>query len=49
MAPGPFKRSGASEPIDSILHHNALDLLTLVQITLRLIRPAEAARLPRAG
>ena len=32
-----FVRTGASEPIRSILHHNALDLLTLVQVTLKLL------------
>ncbi len=32
-----FVRTGASGPIRSILHHNALDLLTLVQVTLKLL------------
>jgi uncharacterized protein YprB with RNaseH-like and TPR domain len=34
-----FVRCGVSDPVESILHHNALDLATLVQLTVRLTRP----------
>lgn len=37
-----FVRSGAAGPVGSILHHNALDLATLVQLTLKLATPLAA-------
>jgi uncharacterized protein YprB with RNaseH-like and TPR domain len=46
-----YVRTGESAPIEKILLHNALDLVTLVDVTLRLIgSPSEAIRLrPAAG
>lgn len=37
-----FVRSGIAGPVASILHHNALDLATLVQLTLKLALPLAA-------
>lgn len=34
-----FVRTGRTDELDQILHHNALDLVTLVQLTLRVIAP----------
>lgn len=38
-----FVRTGDSRPIEKILLHNALDLVTLVEVTLRLLEPAGAS------
>ena len=40
MAYHQFVRTGDSTPIEKILLHNALDLVTLVEVTLRLLHPA---------
>jgi len=44
-----FVRTGDSTPIEKILLHNALDLVTLVELTLRLLQPAADSQAPRAA
>jgi uncharacterized protein YprB with RNaseH-like and TPR domain len=44
-----FVRTGQSQPIEKILLHNALDLVTLVEVTLRLLEPAAESQLPRVA
>ncbi|MEM1304565.1 MAG: ribonuclease H-like domain-containing protein [Planctomycetota bacterium] len=38
-----FVRTGAAGEIEAVLHHNALDLITLLDLTLRLSTPASGA------
>ncbi len=44
-----FVRTGDSMPIEKILLHNALDLVTLVEITLRLLQPAAESQAPSSA
>ena len=44
-----FVRTGESQPIEKILLHNALDLVTLVEVTLRLLQPAAESQSPRVA
>jgi uncharacterized protein YprB with RNaseH-like and TPR domain len=44
-----FVRTGDSTPIEKILLHNALDLVTLVEVTLRLMQPAAESQAPRVA
>jgi uncharacterized protein YprB with RNaseH-like and TPR domain len=39
-----FVRTGVARQVGAIVHHNALDLVTLVQIALRLIEPCRGRR-----
>lgn len=43
-----FVRSGESATIEAILLHNALDLVTLVEVTLRLMQPAAESGMRRS-
>jgi uncharacterized protein YprB with RNaseH-like and TPR domain len=39
-----FVRTGVARQVGAIVHHNALDLVTLVQIALRLLEPGRSQR-----